>query len=248
MQARPGELFDDSAHPEEADVILAIRPTQRDPNRATVRVGSPKLTAKGTPRKGRVVVTLNRSAIETLGLRVGDVWDQRLAETLTTAGQEDQAFRAAARRLARRAMSAGMVRQKLRELGHELAAIESAMRRLDRLALLDDAAFGRALIREITRGKPAGDRLLFQKLRSKDLEPALIDQLLAEHRQQREEAAEQTGEDPDADAVAFAIRRAASLQRLEPDVRRRRLYAQLARRGFGVDTIRKAMEAALRDD
>ncbi|MEM1444535.1 MAG: regulatory protein RecX [Planctomycetota bacterium] len=252
MDDAPRELFgsagggDDVPTPQE--VILAIKPTQRDPNRATIRVGLNQLTAKGTARKGRVVVTLYRSAIETLGLRVGDVWNAEIEAKLEYAGDEDKAFRAASNRLARRAMSAGMIRDKLRQLGHPPEVIEQVLTRLDKLGLLDDAAYGRALIRETTRGKPAGERLLRQKLFAKRLDSALIDLLLAEHRAQREEHAYETGEDPDADAITFAIKRAGTMARLDHEARRRRLYGQLARRGFGVDTIRRAMEIALRED
>lgn len=228
-------------------VILAIKPTQRDPNRATVRVGSPQLTAKGTPRKGRVVVTLYRSAIESLGLKVGDRWDPAIAERVGSAGDEDKAFRAASNRLARRAMSAGMIDQKLRELGHAPEIRQAVLVRLDKLGLIDDAAFGRALIRETTRGKPAGPRLLRQKLMTKRLDTALIDRLLTEREAELEQEALDTGEDPDADAIAFAIKRANTMTRLDPQAKRRRLYGQLARRGFGMDTIRRAMDAALSD-
>ncbi|MEM1098702.1 MAG: regulatory protein RecX [Planctomycetota bacterium] len=246
MDSSPRELFEPECS--EGEVILAIKPTQRDPNRATVRVGSPQLTAKGTARRGRVVVTLYRSAIESLGLRVGDAWHEGLAEQLAAAGDDDKAFRAASNRLARRAMSAGMIRDKLRQLGHGPETCERVLERLDKLGLLDDAAYGRALIRETTRGKPAGDRLLRQKLFAKRLDSALIDRLLAEHHAERELHAHETGEDPDADAIAFAVKRAANMTRLKPDARRRRLYGQLARRGFGPDTIRRAMEAALREE
>ncbi len=235
----PAPLPDDA-------VILAIKPTQRDPNRATVRVGSPTPTHAGKPRKGRVVVTLYRSAIESLGLRVGDPWDQAIAERIAAAGDQDKAFRAASSRLARRAMSAGMIDQKLRELGYATDVREQVLARLDKLGLLDDAAYGRALIRETTRSKPAGPRLLRQKLMAKRLDGSLIDALLAEHVAQREADAHDTGDDPDAGAIAFARKRAASLARYEPEVRRRRLYGQLARRGFDLDTVRRAMDAALK--
>ncbi|MEM8781404.1 MAG: regulatory protein RecX [Planctomycetota bacterium] len=253
MDDGPRELFGhrptdpESVPGSEGEVILAIKPTQRDPSRATVRVGSSRLTAQGTPRRGRVVVTLYRSAIEALGLSVGDAWDEAIAARLEAAGDEDKAFRAAANRLARRAMSAGMITQKLRELGYAEAVRDAVLTRLDKMGLLDDASYGRALIRETTRGKPAGERLLRQKLRAKWLDGTLIERLLAEHREEREQQALQSGDDPNADAIAFARKRAASMARLEPEVRRRRLYGQLARRGFDPDTIRRAMDAALRE-
>ncbi len=221
--------------------ITAIRPTQRDPNRATVRVG--RTRADGSPSKGRVVATLNQREIEALGLSVGLRWDDALAERVAVAATEDKAFRAAMNRLARRAMSTGMIRQKLRELGHDAEVSQRVLDRLDRLGLLDDEAFGRALIREATRSKPAGPRLLRQKLFQKKLDAALIDRLLEEH-----DAEQRQREDPDAEAIAFAVKRAASLERFDPVTRKRRLYGQLARRGFGPDTIQRALAVALEGD
>jgi SOS response regulatory protein OraA/RecX len=43
----------------------------------------------------------------------------------------------------------------------------------------------------------------------------------------------------------LAERRAAALQGLDPAVRRRRLYASLARRGYDADDVRRAVDAAL---
>ncbi len=216
--------------------ITAIKPTQRDISRFTIRVG----TGKG---RGRVVATLNHREIDRLGLAVDQPWDDALEIQVAAAAVNDKAFRAAMNRLARRAMSAGMIRQKLRELGHDEAVRDRVIERLDGLGLIDDEAFGQALIRETTRSKPAGPRLLRQKLFQKKLDSALIDRLLAEH-----EEAQQTLDDPDAEAIAFAVKRARTLERFDAATQRRRLYGQLARRGFAPGTITRAMAAALHGD
>lgn len=217
--------------------IKAIVPTQRDPNRMTIRV------AAAPGRKGRVVATLNARAIHELGLAVGMRWDDALAERIAEAATYDKAFRSAMNRLAKRAMSQGMLHDKLRQAGHGQQIRDAVMQRLDKLGLIDDEAFGRALIAETTRAKPAGPRLLRQKLFQKRLDEALINRLLAEH-------ADTTAklEDPHAEAIAFAQKRARLLARFDAATRRRRLYGQLARRGFDTDTITAAMNAALRDD
>ena len=214
--------------------IVAIRPTQRDPNRATIRVA----TQEG--RKGRVAATLNQTKIHELGLSVGQVWDDALAQRVADAALYDKAFRSAMTRLARRAMSRGMLDDKLRQAGHGDEVRAAVFNRLDDLGLIDDEAFGKALIAETTRSKPAGPRLLRQKLFQKGIDASLIDRLLEDHEQH---TAQQ--DDPHADAIAFARKRAASLARFDDATRRRRLYGQLARRGFDPDTIRAAMDAAL---
>ncbi len=208
--------------------ISTIRPTQRDPNRATVKVD------------GRAVGTLSLKLIADLGLAIGTPWNEALAAKVADAVLFDKAFRAATRRLGRRAMSRGMVQRKLRDLGHPPEAAQRVLQRLEELDLLDDEAFGRALIREITRAKPAGPMLLRQKLMTKGLDRALIDRLVGE-------ATSDTDQQADG-ATDFARKKIRSMQRLDPAARKRRLYGQLARRGFTPDAIHAALDAVLHDE
>jgi regulatory protein len=208
--------------------ITSLRPTQRDPNRTTVFV------------EGKSVGTINNLRLSELNLAVGDPWTPQLAEVMVEAVAYDKAFRAATRRLARRAMSESMLRRKLKEAEHAPEAIEQVMQRLHELDLLDDEAFGRALIREATLTKAAGPRLLSQKLYAKGLDRQLIDRLVAEATQDDNQQIE--------DATTFAEKKLRSMQRLDTQAKRRRLYGQLARRGFTPDTIRTAMSRAMDED
>ncbi len=200
--------------------ITAITPTSRDPNRASIRVG------------GKHIATLAFKLIDDLGLAVGQPWDEALADRVRSAVAYDKAFRDASRRLARRAMSAKQLSDKLRELGHDPATRQRVLDRLDELGLIDDRAFGQALIRDTLGRKPAGPMLLRQKLMQKGIDSGLIDELVHQ--------ATQDDDQQEQDAIAFARRKLGSMQRLEPAVRKRRLYGQLARRGFTPDTINAA--------
>ncbi len=210
--------------------ISALRPTNRDPNRSTVKVD------------GKAVGTLANQLIADLDLKIGSPWTDDLAERVGGAVVYDKAFRAATSRLARRAMSRGMLRQKLRTVKEPAPpeVIERVLDRLTELGFLDDRAFGEALIRETTRSKPAGPMLLRQKLMQKGVDRELIDGLVADATDDREEQAD--------GATAFALKKVRSMQRLDPAARKRRLYGQLARRGFAPDAIRAAMAAALDSD
>ncbi len=215
------------------EVVVEIRPTQRDANRATIRVGPPKA------KKPRVVATLTTRLIADLGLRVGQAWTPELAKQVEGGVGFDKAIRAAMTRLSRRSMSGWMLAGKLKALGHEPAVIEAVLERLAELDLLDDERFGRALIRDVLSRKPAGPALLKQKLYQKGIRGSLADRLVAE--------ATADGDAQRDSAVAFARRKAASMADLDKPTRDRRLCGQLARRGFGPDTIRAAMEAVQRD-
>ena len=225
------DLFGED-HPQEQ--IVAIRPTQRDANRATVRVG-----IKDSRKKPRVVATLTTRIIADMGLHVGQAWTDELARRVEGGVGLDKAMRAAMARLSRRAMSGWMLRDKLRQLGHSSPVIEQVLERLAELDLLDDEQFGRALVRDTMARKPAGPALLKQKLFQKGIRGALADKLIAE-------ATADSDQQRDA-AIAFAQKRAVSMASLDAPTRERRLYGQLSRRGFTPDTIRAAMEAVKRD-
>lgn len=206
-------------HPQQ---ITAIAPTARHPQRSTVRVGR------------KVVATLPTARIESLGLHIGQTWDAALANRVAEAVEDDKAMRKAMNRLNRRAMSRRELDRKLGKLEFAEPTRQRVLDRLAELGYLDDEAFGRALIRETQRGKPAGPRLLQQKLFQKGLDRALIERLIAET---RDEA------DPTEQAIALARQRLRQMQRLDAPTRTRRLYGLLARRGFEAETIREAMEA-----
>ena len=210
----------------DAPRITAIKPTARDPQRVTVRVGR------------KVVATLSVRQAEALGLHVDQPWDTALAAQVEQAAQVDKAMRKAMNRLNRRAMSRRDLDRKLRDLEFDEPIRQRVLDRLTELKYLDDEAFGRALIRETQRAKPAGPRLLRQKLFQKGLDRKLIDQLVGEVRDTS---------DPEAEALALARRRLRQMSRLDAAARQRRLYGLLARRGFEPQTINAAMEA-LRDE
>ncbi|MEO0476498.1 MAG: regulatory protein RecX [Planctomycetota bacterium] len=216
-----------------SEVIVELRPTQRDVNRATVRVG-----VKDSKKKPRVVATLTARIIADMGLHVGQEWTPDLAKQVEGGVGLDKAMRAAMNRLSRRAMTGWMLRDKLKQLGHSNAVIDQVLERLAELDLLDDEQFGRALVRDAMARKPAGPALLKQKLFQKGIRGALADKLITE-------ATADTEAQHDA-AIAFALKKAASMANLDKPTRERRLYGQLARRGFDPDTIRAAMDAVKR--
>lgn len=222
------DLFD---HAEPLRVV-SLPPTKRDPNRIMIRVGP----ARG---RGKVVATLSMKLINDLGIVIDMPWTAELEKQVTEAVPYDKAFRAATRRLARRAMSRKMIADKLRELGNPPELAERVLARLDELGLIDDEAYGQALVRDQLSRKAAGPRLLEQKLYQKGISGDLARRIIAQ--------ATDDGDAQRQSAIDFARKRAASLARFDAPTRKRRLYGQLARRGFDPDTIRAAMDAVESD-
>jgi len=202
--------------------ITGISASGRNPERRVVKVD------------GQTVVTLPVKVVSELGLRVDDVWDDALAQRVERARMNDCVRRDALRRLERRAMSRRRLADKLRQKGYADDTIAAVLDRLEQVGLLNDLDFGRALIREITRVKPAGPRLLRDRLFKAGLAESTIAQLLAEVEPSNEAGTIEQ-------AVTLARRRLATMSGLDAPTRRRRLWGVLARRGFDPDTIEQVM-------
>ena len=211
--------------------ITSIKPTAKDPTRASIKVD------------GRFVGALPHARVVELGFAVGRQWSADDQQKLDAALAYDKAWRDAMRPLNRRALSGKQLRDKLTEKGHAPKTIDAVQARLEELGVMDDLSYGRSLIRQTMSRKAAGPRLLRQKLMQKGVERSLIDKLLAEA----------CGDQPDnqVDAAAELVEkklRTVSMQRLEPAEQKRKLWGMLARRGFEVDTIRRALESIRVDD
>ncbi len=207
----------------EGPAITSLTPTQRDPNRVSVKVDRKHLA------------TLSVRSVDELGLRVGLSCGPALREAIEQAGLVDKAMKQAMNRLDRRALTRFELDRKLKKLEHDDTTRRAVLDRLESLGLLDDRAYAEALVRSITRTRPAGPKLLKQKLWQKGVPQKIAEAVLAEAGPDAESQAEQ--------AIAFAQKKAASMERLDAATRKRRLYGQLARRGFDRDAIDAAMQS-----
>lgn len=204
------------------DPTIKLKST-RDPARVSIRVGAKSMG------------TLARSRVEELGITPGEAWSDELAERVSVAMELDKAQRYALNALARRPLSEGQMRDKLRQRGHGSAAIEQIVSALVERGYLDDEAFGRSAIEAERARKPAGPQLLRYKLMQKKLSSELIDRLVNE--------ADEAYDGVDvARQMAEKKLATSAMQKLDPAARKRRLWGQLARRGFGPDVIRSALE------
>jgi regulatory protein len=107
------------------------------------------------------------------------------------------------------------------------------LERLKQGRYLDDAAYARALVKELQE-KPLGAARIRQKLMQRGFPLALIKECLA---------AAQEGYDERAAVREIAQRRLKLLAVDEPEAARRKLYGYLARRGFSPDAIQECMES-----
>jgi regulatory protein len=192
-------------------VLTALEPDPRRP-------GTLRVDLDGV-RFGAVPAELADAA----GLAVGRVVDDTMHERLTAAADAEAAFRTLLRALERRSFARVDLGRRLVRKGHPRPAVEAAVERAFGLGLLDDAAFALSYVQTRSiRGR--GPARLTRDLLAMGVDRGLIDRALA--------AEWPDGGDRTRVPLALATKRAAQLGDLPRPVKRRRVLAFLARRGF----------------
>jgi regulatory protein len=198
-------------------------------------------------REGRLAVLIDErpAAVisldinERLGLRVGTSVDETLGAALAEADADCALYDRAMRLLAARSRSAADMRRRLRRDGAEPGRVERVIAALSARGFVDDAAHARSVTRSRVRSKGTSARRIEQELRRQgvaaDIAAEAIGEVFAD------EAIDEASV-----AVAMARKRAAQLADLPAPVQRRRLYGYLARRGYGPDVVRAAVDAVLK--
>jgi regulatory protein len=204
-------------------VVTAISPTSRHPGRFDVLV------------EGKRFATLSVDAIERLNLAVGDDVAGREA-LIEREAAALHVYDRALNMLAFRARSSAELTRALVRKGEPPALVDRAVARLQEQGLLDDAAFAQAFTRTKVLGAQQSKRRVQQDLARKGVARTVTDAAIAI-------VFEEEGVDQREVVEKAARKKLRSLVRLEPVVRRRRLYAFLARRGYDSEDIRRAMEA-----
>ncbi len=193
----------------------------------------PVITAIGPdPRRaGAVRVEVNRAPFASVSqdlaasevLAVGRELDDDLRARLGFAADVEGALRTALRALERRSFARADLARRLRRKGHAPEAVDAALERAGALRLLDDAAFALNYV-ETRAARGRGPARLIRDLSAMGVDRRLIDRALAAH---FDDAADRT-----AVPLTLATKRAGQLGDLPREVKRRRVLAYLARRGF----------------
>jgi len=102
---------------------------------------------------------------------------------------------------------------------------EKIMGRLQELGYIDDNAFVRTYVENMTRNHPMGKRMFVQKLRQKGVDKEIIHQVLSDQTND--------GIDEMADARKAIGKKMIIWQKLPVMACKRKVYSYLLRRGFG---------------
>lgn len=192
-------------------VVTALAPDPRRPG--TVRVELDGVRFGAVP--GELVAST--------GLAAGRVVDADLRERLTVAADAEAALRTVLRALERRPFARADLGRRLIRKGHPRPAVDAALDWAGAKGLLDDVAFARDYVQtRAARGR--GPSRLTRDLLAMGVERAVINRALA--------AEWPEGSDRTDVPQSLAAKRAAQLGGLPRPVKRRRVLAYLARRGF----------------
>jgi len=182
--------------------------------------------------------SLPAEALAGLGLAVGAEIGPRIFARLQELADLEGAHRAGLRALARRAHARFDLRRRLLQKQHPPAAVDGALERLAGQGLLDDAGFARDYAgAKAARGR--GPARLIKDLLAQGVERRMAEEAVRA-------ALADDSVDPGAVVRAVAEKRAKQLAGLPAPVRKRRLAAFLARRGFQGSEVREVVERVCR--
>lgn len=178
--------------------------------------------------------SLPEETVAPLGLEIGEGLSADILERLQAAADEEAAVRAAHRALTRRPYARADLGRRLVLKQHPPAAVDRALARLAAQGLLDDRRFAEHFTAtQAARGR--GPARLVSDLRRQGVERRVAEETV------RATLVDE-GVDPSAAARRVAARRAAQLGGLPVPVKRRRLLAYLARRGYEGQLVREVVE------
>jgi regulatory protein len=203
------------------NLITAIVPSPRRPGRFSLSID------------GQHCAVLSLESIERLRLAVGGSVvgkEQEIEREAIVVKVYDRALNM----LALRARSSRELARSLVQKGEEQAHVDRAIEKLTEQGLLDDAAFAESFTRSKALGARQSKRRVQQGLAKKGVARDVSDAAIAT-------VFEEEGVDQRGLVLDAARKKLRSLTKVEPLVRRRRLYAFLARRGYELDDIRAAL-------
>jgi regulatory protein len=204
-------------------VITGIVASARKPGRFDVLVD------------GRHEATLSIEAVERLALAVGRAYDD-VRDAVRHEASLLATYDRALNMLALRARSSRELRRQLVRKGEPANQVDAAIARLQAAGFLDDAAFARQFARNKAIGTGMSRRRIQQELGRRGVARQVGDDAIAD-------VFEQEQLDERVVVEQAARKKLRSLTSLDVETRKRRLYAFLARRGYDVDDIRRAMQA-----
>jgi regulatory protein len=154
-------------------------------------------------------------------------------------GLAGNAYEYALNLLSARAYTVRNLRRKLVQKEFDTADVDSAIERLTASRLVDDERFAMEYARQKLVTGATSPRRVERELLKRGIASGIARSSVAA-------VIEEEGVDTSASAESVARKKMRSLDGLETDVQKKRLFGFLARRGFGLDEIRRAVAIVLK--
>ena len=186
---------------------------------------------------GRFYMNLRAGDYDKCPVQEGDAIDEQEYEDRLSAIQYPEAYEAALTQLDYCQRSSGELRKKLTAKGFAAPAVNAVVDRLIEIKLIDDNAYAQRIVESMAK-KPVGVYAAKRKLRAKGFSEDDADDALA-----------QLDDEQQSEAAARLAKKLAPKYLAKGDAReaKAKLSQALARRGFGWDVARDAVDAALDD-
>ncbi|MBM3315846.1 hypothetical protein FJY71_08445 [candidate division WOR-3 bacterium] len=197
--------------------ITHVKPQKRNPGRVSVFID------------GLFVFGLKQEWVEELGLREGLAVDRAELDSLLFELQFRQARDYALLLLTYRARTRAELKQRLERKTFSPEVVAAVLAKLEEKKVIDDARFAQGFTEDRINIGHKGRWRVKAELLKRGVAREQIDEAIA------------AAPDETAGARSVVGQYLKRYARLEPAVRKRRLYALLARRGFSVDTIREVL-------
>jgi regulatory protein len=216
--------------------LSALREHPRKPGRYEIALDASGVAAEpgDTPTPSKLIVSVE--LIAELKLKPGRVLSAAELDRLQSAAAQIACYDKALATLGARARSSADLRRYLKTKEFTDEQIAPVIEKLTALGLLDDLEYARTFARaRMNPSRGLGPRRVAADLARKGVPRELAEQALkelAEERSQRDEELVAQGETPTSAVEEAAAKKLKSLSKLEPEVRKRRLFGFLARRGF----------------
>jgi len=149
-----------------------------------------------------------------------------------------QAYSYALDLLAARAYSTQQLRRKLRQKEYEPADVDAVIERLTSSGLLDDAKYASEFARQRLVSGGSSVRRVQQDLARKGIDRTVATDAV-------DSVVEEESVDVYESLERIARKKVLSMGDLEPEVKRRRLFGFLARKGYELDDIKTAVDQLL---
>jgi regulatory protein len=210
-------------------IVTKVERQKRDPHRVNISID------------GEFAFGIRDDVLAEFGLRKGDPITQEIVDALQSSEEFSRAKQKALQLFSYRMRSERELEAKLREKEFPPAIIKRVIEQLSALGIVNDKEFARAFVHDAQLRKPAGRRLLHNRLRVKGISTAIIEEVLEEN------------SDPDGEyeralqaATTVLKRYKSSLKVLDQKKQEQRLAQFLARRGFDWSIISPVLRQLFR--